>query len=312
MKFLHNIPIKRKLLLVTLTTCGATLAFACAALFWFQSVQFRKGFSDELESLGAIIAQNSSAPLAFADQKSAAEVLSALKVKSHITDAWIMDADGKVFAQFGSGYPGDEAITATAGVVFDGSNAMLSLPIILDDGKSGRLQIHARVQDKYRELIGLYAGVVAAVVAASFLIILMLSSLLQRIISAPIVTLAKVAGDIALLKDYSARAPRLGRDEVGQLTTAFNEMLVQIQEQDTAINQSKHKMHSLIDSIDGIVWEWCPIKRAFTFVSPQSQRLLGYPPDRWIGEVDFWDKIVHPDDAAAAASLDSRERRAAG
>ena len=59
MKILHrlsDLPIKRKLLFGTLAICIAALALACTALFWFQSVTFRKGFAAELESLGAIIA----------------------------------------------------------------------------------------------------------------------------------------------------------------------------------------------------------------------------------------------------------------
>ena len=111
MPFLRNLPIKRKLLLVTLATCGAALALACTALFWFQSVNFRKSFVAQLESVGAVVAQNSSAPLAFEDKKSAVEVLSALKF-THITCAWIMDPHGQLFARFGTEEAPAEALTA--------------------------------------------------------------------------------------------------------------------------------------------------------------------------------------------------------
>src|SRR5258706_1333021 len=99
MKFLRDLPIKRKLFCVTLATCGAALALACTALFWFQSVNFHKSFVAEIESLGAVVAQNSAPPLAFEDTKSALQVLSSLKVNPPITAASIFDSEGKVFSR---------------------------------------------------------------------------------------------------------------------------------------------------------------------------------------------------------------------
>ena len=59
---------------------------------------------------------------------------------------------------------------------------------------------------------------------------------------------------------------------------------------------SRWKYEALVNSIDGIVWEWNPRDCTFTFVSQQSQRMLGYPPESWFGNPKFWDEIVHPDD----------------
>jgi light-regulated signal transduction histidine kinase (bacteriophytochrome) len=64
-----------------------------------------------------------------------------------------------------------------------------------------------------------------------------LSRVLQRQISRPIVALAETANAIAEQQDYSARAARLGRDELGQLTDAFNQMLGQIQKLNLELEQ---------------------------------------------------------------------------
>src|SRR5437879_1915127 len=110
MQFIRDLPIKRKLLWVTLATCGAALALACTALFWFQSVNFHKSFSAELQSLGSVVAQNSAAPLAFEDTKSAIEVLALLGVNPEITSASIFDHEGKPFARVGTESDPGEAI----------------------------------------------------------------------------------------------------------------------------------------------------------------------------------------------------------
>lgn len=51
-----------------------------------------------------------------------------------------------------------------------------------------------------------------------------------------------------------------------------------------------------------VVWEADPLTFSFTYVSPSAERLLGFPPARWV-EPNFWkDTLVHPDDQADAIS----------
>lgn len=53
---------------------------------------------------------------------------------------------------------------------------------------------------------------------------------------------------------------------------------------------------TLLDSIDGIVWEFDLTTWRFTFVSPNVEQLLGYPVQRWLYADNFWFCYVHPDD----------------
>ncbi len=47
------------------------------------------------------------------------------------------------------------------------------------------------------------------------------------------------------------------------------------------------------------------------YVSPQIERLFGYPAGEWLSNVDLWDRVVHPDDLAIVtrAEAEARERR---
>ena len=54
-------------------------------------------------------------------------------------------------------------------------------------------------------------------------------------------------------------------------------MLSRIQSQDAALSLSQQKMEALINSIDGIVWERAADSFRFTFVSRQSEQILGFP-----------------------------------
>src|SRR6185369_13233035 len=102
-------------------------------------------------------------------------------------------------------------------------------------------------------------------------------------------------------KDYSVRAVVTSRgDELGLLAESFNEMLSRIQSQDAALSRSQQKMEALIHSIDGIVWERTADISRFTFISRQSENILGYAPEAWLEKPKFWEEKIHPDDAEKA------------
>ncbi len=60
--------------------------------------------------------------------------------------------------------------------------------------------------------------------------------------------------------------------------------------------QSREKYFSLINTVDGIVWEADAQTFRFNFVSRQAEKLLGYPVDDWINRPGFWKDHIHEDD----------------
>ncbi len=67
-----------------------------------------------------------------------------------------------------------------------------------------------------------------------------------------------------------------------------------------ALEESRQQFRTLVESIDGIVWEGDPATLRFTFVSERAERLLGYPRERWLNDPSFWPDRVHPEDRAWA------------
>jgi len=66
--------------------------------------------------------------------------------------------------------------------------------------------------------------------------------------------LAETARAISDRRDYSVRAKRLGEDELGLLTDAFNHMLTQINEQDQTLRKSEARLHTLVENlVEGVV-----------------------------------------------------------
>ncbi|MGK2862920.1 MAG: PAS domain S-box protein, partial [Chitinophagaceae bacterium] len=53
---------------------------------------------------------------------------------------------------------------------------------------------------------------------------------------------------------------------------------------------------TLMNSVDGIVWEADPKTFMFSFVSQQAERLLGYPLENWLNQPSFWADHIHEED----------------
>ena len=81
--------------------------------------------------------------------------------------------------------------------------------------------------------------ILAALNGGLFVLGLLLSSWLQRWVSTPILDLVWVAKGVSDKQDYSLRAKKHSRDELGLLMDAFNEMLGQIQARDVQLTVAK-------------------------------------------------------------------------
>jgi PAS domain S-box-containing protein len=79
-----------------------------------------------------------------------------------------------------------------------------------------------------------------------------------------------------------------------------------------ALRESQQQYESLVQSVDGIVWEVDAEAFRFTFVSKQAERILGYPVEQWLNEPNFWAAHLHPDDHdwALGFCVDATQRRA--
>jgi PAS domain S-box-containing protein len=70
-----------------------------------------------------------------------------------------------------------------------------------------------------------------------------------------------------------------------------------------ALREAHQNYVTLVNSLDGIVWEADAQTFAFTFVSPQAERMLGYPLACWTTKPTFWKDHIHPDDREWATSF---------
>jgi PAS domain S-box-containing protein len=287
---------------MALAICGAVLLVSVGLLLAFQWMDFRATFERDIATLAAIIGNNSHADLEFGDDDLAGQLLQSLKAKPSVVCARLVNAAGRSVAHYGKPHNLDEikAFPADNEFAREGGNLLYTAPVRHKGEQIGRLYLRADYSTGLKELFRFYGAVMTGIVLISLLLALRMSARMEPFIVNPLLSLAKTAQAVGEANDYSVRSPLERRgDELGVLAKAFNRMLGRIQDQDTALNLSQQKLESLVNSIDGIVWEWNPADDKFTFVSRQAESVLGYPVEQWLNQAGFWDSIIHPSDLAA-------------
>jgi signal transduction histidine kinase/ActR/RegA family two-component response regulator/HAMP domain-containing protein len=229
---LRNLPLQRRLMSIMLLTSGSVLLLTCAGFLAYEFFTFRKTMVRELSTITAIIANNSTAALAFDDRQGAREILGALKAEPHIAAAGLYDARGRLFSTFPEDLP-LEAFPSSPradGFAFEPSFLAGFHPVIQGNDRLGTLYVKSdlkAVGARFRT----YGMVAALVAAVAGLLAYLLSRTLQGQITAPVLLLAETARSVSERGDYSVRARKHGTGELSLLTDAFNQMLDRIQEQ---------------------------------------------------------------------------------
>jgi CheY-like chemotaxis protein/signal transduction histidine kinase/HAMP domain-containing protein len=244
---LKDLPIQKKLLRVIFLISGVVLFVTCATFFVYEFYSFRQSSKEKLSTIGKIISTNSTAALAFESHDDAREILSALKAEPHIIAACLYDKDGKLFSQYPANYDINAlpAKPEAQGYHFFSSHLEGFQPVVEGNQRLGTLYLKSDLGVMY-ERFKLYGITSAFVIIISLILSFILSRILQSSISNPILALAEIAKIISNQKDYSVRATKLGNDELGSLTDAFNEMLIQIQEQNQTLSEFNQKLEQRV------------------------------------------------------------------
>ena len=69
-----------------------------------------------------------------------------------------------------------------------------------------------------------------------------------------------------------------------------------VQVRTSQLRESEEKFSTLVNQVNGIIWEADPETFEFSFVSQQSINIIGYTRSEWIGSPTFWMDHLHPDD----------------
>ena len=244
---LKDAPIQQKLMSVILLTCLIVLLLMSTAYLLLEYASYRQIEKSHVSTLGTVIASNSSASLAFDSPSDAAEILNALKAEKNIVAACLYDNRGNLFAKYpdnisSSVFPAKQN---SNDYWFEGGYVVGFQQVSQKENPLGTLYLKSSLSGMYVQLRQ-FAFIAFLLIACSLVVAYLLSTILQKTISEPIIALEATAKAISVDRNYAVRAIRYGKDEIGAFTEAFNQMLTQIETQNIEITSFNQQLEEKI------------------------------------------------------------------
>ncbi|HET7293072.1 MAG TPA: response regulator [Vicinamibacteria bacterium] len=237
----RDLSLRRKLTVATMATSGAALLVACVAFVANDAFAFRKKLVRDLTLVADGVAQLGGAALNFGVRESGTDVLEALRVDPRITEACLLDAEGRIFARYARRdvRRGECAEVPGGGFAFAEDRLRLSRPVTWEGQTIGAVVLESDLEEE-RERLRQYAGSVLVVLLVSSAVAFLLAKALAEKVARPILELADLETRVTTTKDFALRAARRGAgDEVSRLIDGFNDMLAEIQARDAELRIAK-------------------------------------------------------------------------
>ncbi|HAS53159.1 MAG: hypothetical protein A2X56_08805 [Nitrospirae bacterium GWC2_57_13] len=248
--------IKGKLTAAMMAVIGIVLILVTLAFVVNEALMFRQAIRRELQILANIIGLNTTAAIIFGDKKSTEATLAGLAARPNLLGAYLLTPDGELFAEYVPVAANAERRTFTAGdkpQQLKGNMAFLAEieqdikgvgkwdrdlevveRIMLDNQVIGIVVLQSDLREIFARLNWFFVLVLIITVFALGVAFL-LSGMMLRPISGPILDLASTMRRVSENKEYGLRARQRSDDEIGQLIDGFNDMLALIQQRDAEL-----------------------------------------------------------------------------
>jgi signal transduction histidine kinase/CheY-like chemotaxis protein len=234
---LRRLPIRHKLVAMTMTTCLVVLLTASGGYLITDYYRTRGEITRELAALSKLVLDNSQAAIQFKDPLAARDTLQSLAANPHLRAACLYDEAGRLFADFRVETWECEFEVPPEGYRFTPNRLELTSGGELAGRRFGSLTLRSDLGILTSRL-RVQAVVVAALLVLALLIALALSSMLQSLVSEPLMALSATAAEVSTRGDYSVRARRTTDDELGDLVDAFNRMLERIESREAELSKT--------------------------------------------------------------------------
>ncbi len=278
----------------------------------------RGALVDTARQIARTAADYSSVDLVFGYPEAAEQSLGFLRSRAVVEQAFILDAEGEVFARLRPDVPLQPGIARDAAAVFGDDSLFVAEPIVHEGDRIGTLHLQVSTAELWRD--GLQRLLVLALLLLMVLLVSFLLSLrLQRIVSEPILRLTDTARRISGRADFSERVPPPAEDEIGSLYRAFNVMLDRIQDHDRAraaafdelasaheaLRRNEQELNAILELMPLVLYAKDATELRYVRFNRTAERMSGLSRERVIGRTDL--EIF---DTAQAEILVAQDRRA--
>lgn len=232
---------RQKLNLVVLATTFVALLVAGLAMAVVELRNYHRNLEHDLLSQAELIGLASATALSFNDPRAGRENLAPLKARTNIVAAAIYRVDNTQLASYlargeALAAPNSLAPAPDASVRIEGQNLVVTRPVT--DGNERLGTVYLRAHHGWLARLQQYATVLGLVMVASLALALVLSDRLVSLVMRQLLEVSNVARRITAGRDYQIRVPGRNDDEVGQVITAFNDMLDELARRAMTLEQA--------------------------------------------------------------------------
>jgi two-component system, sensor histidine kinase len=234
--------VRRKLILLAVSTTFVALLSASAAMMLFDLRTFQRYWVDDLTTQADIMASVTAPALAFNDAKTAQQNLAVLRARPQILAAAVYSVSGARFASYtqAGGSASFPEHPEKAGYRIERGE----LAVWHDVVENGELQGTVYLRSHYGlvERLLNYAAILAGVMLGALAIAALVASRLQSAITRPLQAVTNVAREVMQRRDFSLRVPGNDKGEIGVLVAAFNDMLAEIGRRSSALQEANRTL----------------------------------------------------------------------
>lgn len=232
-------PIRRKFILILMLMSFFATAITAFSLLMYESRNAEQTHKETLNLISTVITPSLTAAVIFNDIDTIMELIEPIVQTEGIFRAQVSN-NNKVIAD----------VLGTTNTEEDGLVIKKTSALNMDGISHGTLIIYSdsSVVDKR---ISFYQLFVMQLLLGIFLLSLLVSMVLSRLFTQPLLNLTAIAKKITSSNNYNLRATRHSSDEIGELTDCFNTMLETVEHRDSMLESevlSRTKELELVNS----------------------------------------------------------------
>ena len=247
---IQNLDLKNKLVLLAAVSGAMAVLMACTAFVWHDLQLLRFAQIDQLRTQAEMLAAHTSESdlNGFAD--ASIPLLANWKDHASIDCICVFNEQGTPVAFHSSTIDTAENLEIPNNHYSYRYTEFGTLELFHPISKQGReigvVYLKANMREFYAQRYS-YATVAATVMLCSLAVAVLFASMMQSLISKPILDLAEAAREITTHNDYTIRVATNARDELGVLYESFNRMVEQIQSSRRELEQARDEMEHRVE-----------------------------------------------------------------
>ena len=252
MNWLRNLSIQGKVNAIISGSAFTATLLILTVLVYNSWDEKKRGLEKSIRIVAQSTAINVSAALAFDDKLTAKEILNSLDAHPALISAVISTESGARFVDYdrqpstniaSNSEPVstlDAFTSALGGWLMKNllDHITLEQNILVGNKPVATLSVTGSLAETYRELIK-QVLLYLALFLSGFSVALLIARRMLDLISIPISALANTMRKVARHNDYSLQARKFHHDELGELSTLFNDMLEQVNRRDKALEKAR-------------------------------------------------------------------------